>query len=160
LSIGSNLGDRVAHLQSVVTALSPYLVRVSPIYQTPPWGPVEQNDYLNAVLIVDDPAATPSDWLSRGRDCEQAADRTREVHWGARTLDVDVISVDEVISDDPGLTLPHPRTAERAFVLVPWLAIEPDAVLPGSGPVVELLEALPVAEVSGIRLLPGPGLET
>jgi 2-amino-4-hydroxy-6-hydroxymethyldihydropteridine diphosphokinase len=158
LSIGSNLGDRIGYLQSVVTVLSPYLVRVSPIYESPPWGPVEQGDYYNAILIVDDPAATPVDWLSRGRDCERAAGRTRQVHWGPRTLDVDVISVDDVVSEDPVLTLPHPRAAERAFVLLPWLAIDSEAELPGQGSVAVLLDALPAEEVGQIKRVPGVAL--
>ena len=75
-------------------------------------------------------------------ELEQAAGRTRDVRWGPRTLDVDVVTVDSLTSDDPELLLPHPRTAERAFVLRPWLDVEPDAVLPGHGPVAALLAAL------------------
>jgi 2-amino-4-hydroxy-6-hydroxymethyldihydropteridine diphosphokinase len=154
LSIGSNLGDRLANLQSVATAFSPYLVGVSPVYRTPPWGPVEQDDYLNAVLIVDDEGAAPMQWLQRANAAEAAAGRTRDTRWGPRTLDVDVITVDEQISDDPALTLPHPRAAERAFVLVPWLVLEPGATLPGLGSVASLLAAVPVAEVEQIVLMP------
>ena len=154
LSIGSNLGDRLSYLQSAVTALSPYLIAVSPVYQTPPWGPVAQQDYLNAVLIATDPDASPRDWLARAQACEQAAERRRDVRWGPRTLDVDVIAVDDLRSDDPVLTLPHPRAAERAFVLAPWAAVDPAAVLPGRGPVRELLAALEPDEVSAVRALP------
>lgn len=141
LSIGSNLGDRLAHLQGAVDAMRPWLRAVSPVYETAPWGPVEQDDYLNAVLLVDDATATPHDWLERARAAEQAAGRTRGVRWGPRTLDVDVVAVDDVRSDDAELTLPHPRAAERAFVLVPWLAADPDAVLAGR-PVRELVADL------------------
>jgi 2-amino-4-hydroxy-6-hydroxymethyldihydropteridine diphosphokinase len=154
LSVGSNLGDRLSYLQSVTTALSPYLVAVSPVYRTPPWGPVEQADYLNAILLVADPTASAKDWLHRGQDCEDAAGRVRDTRWGPRTLDVDVISVDEQLSDDPDLTLPHPRAAERAFVLVPWAVLDPNAVLPGQGPVSALLAALPSSEVEQIELVP------
>jgi len=141
LSIGSNLGDRLAHLQGAVDALRPWLRAVSPVYETAPWGPVEQDDYLNAVLLVSDRAATPRDWLARAHAAEQAAGRTRDLRWGPRTLDVDVVAVDDVASDDPELTLPHPRAAERAFVLVPWLAVDPDAALAGR-PVRDLLAGL------------------
>jgi 2-amino-4-hydroxy-6-hydroxymethyldihydropteridine diphosphokinase len=131
LSIGSNLGDRLAHLQSAADAMRPWLRAVSPIYETASWGPIEQDDYLNAVLVVTDADATAKDWLARAQAAEQAAGRTRNVRWGPRTLDVDVIAVDDEASDDPAITLPHPRAAERAFVLVPWLAVDPDAVLGG-----------------------------
>ncbi len=153
LSIGSNIGDRFAHLQSVVTALSPYLLAVSPVFRTPPWGSVEQDDFFNAVLIVSDDDATARNWLARGQACEVAAARTREQHWGPRTLDVDVVSVDDVVSADPVLTLPHPRAYERAFVLVPWLAADAGAALPGVGRVSDLIATLPADEVAAVQLL-------
>jgi len=157
LSIGSNLGDRTATLQAAVTGFRPFLVAVSPIYQTAPWGPVPQDDYYNAVLIADDPAAGPRDWLARAHAVEQAAGRTRDVRWGPRTLDVDVVDVDGVRSDDPELTLPHPRAGERAFVLVPWLAADPAAELDGR-PVRELVAALPADELAGVQLVSGAEL--
>jgi len=150
LSIGSNLGDRLATLQGAVDAFAPWLVTVSPVYETPPWGPVPQGDYLNAVLIVADPGAAPRDWLDRAHAAEQAAGRTRDVRWGPRTLDVDVVDVDGLVSDDPTLTLPHPRAAERAFVLVPWADADPAAVL-GGRPVVELVTALDAEERAAVR---------
>jgi 2-amino-4-hydroxy-6-hydroxymethyldihydropteridine diphosphokinase len=153
LSVGSNLGDRLAMLQSVADAMRHWLVAVSPVYETAPWGPVPQDDYLNAVLIVDDPDADAPTWLTRAHEAEQAAGRTRDVRWGPRTLDVDVVTVDAVTSDDPELILPHPRAAERAFVLVPWLAADPDAQLAGK-PVRDLVGALPAAEVAGVRPRP------
>jgi 2-amino-4-hydroxy-6-hydroxymethyldihydropteridine diphosphokinase len=124
---------------------------VSPVYVTVPWGGVEQPEFLNAVLLVDDARADAGEWLRRGQRCEAAAARTREVRWGPRTLDVDVIDVEHTVQDDPLLTLPHPRAHERAFVLVPWLDVEPDAELPGHGPVAGLIAALPDAERFGVR---------
>jgi 2-amino-4-hydroxy-6-hydroxymethyldihydropteridine diphosphokinase len=153
LSIGSNLGDRLAALQGAVDAFRPWLRAVSPVYETAPWGPVPQDDYLNAVLVADDAAALPSDWLARAQAAEQAARRTREVRWGPRTLDVDVLAVDDVVSADPALTLPHPRAAERAFVLVPWLAVQPEARLAGRA-ISELLAARPPDDVAGVRARP------
>lgn len=153
LSIGSNLGDRLAHLQVAVAALHRWLVAVSPVYETAPWGPVPQGDYLNAVLIADDPDAAARDWLARAQAAETAAGRTRDVRWGARTLDVDVVSVDAVELHDADLVLPHPRAHQRAFVLVPWLAVDADATLSGT-PVSTLLDALPATEVAGVRLRP------
>jgi 2-amino-4-hydroxy-6-hydroxymethyldihydropteridine diphosphokinase len=153
LSIGSNLGDRRAALQDAVDGFRADLVAVSPVYETAPWGPVPQDDYLNAVLIVRDDAAAPADWLRRAQELENAAGRTRDVRWGPRTLDVDVIAVDDVTSDDPALTLPHPRAATRAFVLVPWCAVAPDARI-GSVPITDLLAALPADDVAGVRHRP------
>ncbi|MBA0047775.1 2-amino-4-hydroxy-6-hydroxymethyldihydropteridine diphosphokinase [Mycobacteroides sp. LB1] len=161
LSIGSNLGDRLAHLQSVVDALGTDVVGVSPVYQTAPWGPVPQADFLNAVVVAE--GGEPREWLAVAHRLEQSAERMRAERWGPRTLDVDVIScrqgVDlefsvEILSDDADLTLPHPRAYQRAFVLVPWLAIEPDAVLTVDGqvrPVADLLARLEPVERDGVR---------
>lgn len=144
LSIGSNLGDRLAHLQAAVDGLGTAVVTVSGVYRTAPWGGVEQGDFLNAVVVVSDPAEDADGWLDRAQALERAADRTREVRWGPRTLDVDVIDVDGRVSADPRLTLPHPRAHQRDFVLVPWLDVDPAAELPGHGPVRDLLRGDPV----------------
>ena len=151
LSIGSNLGDRLALLQGAVDAMRPWLVAISPVYETAPWGDVEQDDFLNAILIVADPGARAATWLSRAHDAEAAAGRVRDVRWGPRTLDVDVIAVDAVVSDEPQLMLPHPRAGERAFVLVPWLAVDADATL-GRASIKEYLAALPAADIDDVRL--------
>jgi 2-amino-4-hydroxy-6-hydroxymethyldihydropteridine diphosphokinase len=150
LSIGSNLDDPIAQLRGAVDAIRPWLVAVSPVYRTAPWGPVPQDDYLNAIVIARDDAAAPVTWLRRAHDAEAAAGRTRDVRWGPRTLDVDIVTVDDLVSDDPALTLPHPRAHERAFVLVPWLAVDPDARL-GPRRVADLVAALPADEVAGVR---------
>jgi 2-amino-4-hydroxy-6-hydroxymethyldihydropteridine diphosphokinase len=155
LSLGANLGDRAATLREAVEALTDDgLVARSRLYETPPWGPVEQPPYLNAVVVVRGPRDAAG-WLARAHELEQAAGRTREVRWGPRTLDVDVITVTEddgtpVVSDDPELTLPHPRAHERAFVLVPWAALDATAELPGHGRVADLLAALPPDEVAAV----------
>jgi len=154
LSIGSNLGDRLANLRLALDAFRPWLVGVSPVYQTPPWGPVPQDDFLNAVLLVADAAASPREWLIRAQAAERAAGRVREIHWGPRTLDVDVIDVDGLESAEPELTLPHPRAAERAFVLIPWADVDATASLAGQQ-VRARLAALPAAERSGVRPMPG-----
>jgi 2-amino-4-hydroxy-6-hydroxymethyldihydropteridine diphosphokinase len=161
LSIGSNLGDRLTHLQSVVDALGADVVGISPVYQTAPWGPVPQSDFLNAVVIAQ--GREPWEWLTVAHRLEQSRERVRGERWGPRTLDVDVIScrqglddtaaTTEVLSDDAELTLPHPRAHQRAFVLVPWLALEPEAVLTVEGqlrPVAELVAGLAAAERDGV----------
>jgi 2-amino-4-hydroxy-6-hydroxymethyldihydropteridine diphosphokinase len=156
LSLGANLGDRAGTIRAAITALGEDgLVARSSLYETPPWGPVEQPPYLNAVVVVRGPRDA-SGWLALAHGLERAAGRTREVRWGARTLDVDVVTVTEddgtpVLSDDPTLTLPHPRAHERAFVLVPWAALEPGAELPGRGRVADLLAALPDEDVAAVQ---------
>jgi 2-amino-4-hydroxy-6-hydroxymethyldihydropteridine diphosphokinase len=140
LSVGSNLGDRVAHLRSAVALLDP--VVVSPVYETAPVGGVDQDDFLNAVLLCELDAAQA--W-ERAQAAEAAAGRERTVRWGPRTLDVDVVTADGPAPAD--LVLPHPRAHERAFVLVPWFAADPAAVLPGHGPVAGLLGGLDLAGV-------------
>ncbi|WP_027500485.1 2-amino-4-hydroxy-6-hydroxymethyldihydropteridine diphosphokinase [Rhodococcus sp. UNC363MFTsu5.1] len=154
LSIGSNLGDPLENLRSVVDALGDRLVAVSGVYATAPWGGVEQQDFLNATLIVDDPELDCHGWLRLGQELEAAADRVREQRWGPRSLDVDVVDCDGLVSADPELTLPHPRAHERAFVLVPWLEIDPDATLTVKGarmPARELLGCLDATERDGVR---------
>ncbi|BBH65110.1 2-amino-4-hydroxy-6-hydroxymethyldihydropteridine diphosphokinase [Actinoplanes sp. OR16] len=148
LSLGSNLGDRLAHLRAAVRLLGGAVTAVSRVYETPPWGDDAQPPYLNAVLIVEDASATARHWLERAQACESAGGRVRDPdrRFGPRTLDVDVIAVRDtdgtpVTSDDPDLTLPHPRAHLRAFVLRPWLDVDPDAVLIGHGPVAALLDA-------------------
>jgi len=141
LSVGSNLGDRLAHLQSVADALRDDLVAASPVYETQPFGTGPQERYLNAVLIAEGELDAYA-WLGRAREIEAAAGRERPRRWAPRTLDVDLIAIGSTRSADPELTLPHPRAHERAFVLVPWLDVEPDAVLPGVGPVRDVLARL------------------
>jgi 2-amino-4-hydroxy-6-hydroxymethyldihydropteridine diphosphokinase len=138
LSLGANLGDRLAALQAAVDLLAP--LDVSPVYETEPVGGVPQDDFLNAVARVDT-ALDPYGLLALAHAAEEAAGRVREVRWGPRTLDVDVVVYGHVVSDDPVLTLPHPRAHERAFVLRPWLDLDPDAALPGYGRADALLPA-------------------
>jgi 2-amino-4-hydroxy-6-hydroxymethyldihydropteridine diphosphokinase len=148
LSLGSNLGDRAAHLNAATALLRMYVpvFAVSPIYETDPVGVQDAPAFLNVVALVaaDDP------WmlLDAAHRVEDARVRLRSRRWGPRTLDVDVVSVDGLRSDSPTLTLPHPRAYERAFVLVPWLDLDPDAELPGRGRVADLVRAM---DTSGVR---------
>lgn len=160
LSIGSNLGDRLARLQSVVDGLGEAVLAVSPVYETDPWGRVDQAPFLNAVLIADDPACDGQCWLRRAQEFERAAGRVRGERWGPRTLDVDLIACyqtqdeTEVISWANNLTLPHPLAHLRAFVMIPWLAIDPDAqltVIDGPRPVTGLLAQLEPVDREGVR---------
>jgi 2-amino-4-hydroxy-6-hydroxymethyldihydropteridine diphosphokinase len=154
LSIGSNIGDRLANLQLVLDTLATRVSSVSAVYSTAPWGGVEQEDFLNAVVVVEDSGVDCVGWLRLGQELEAAAERVRIQRWGPRTLDVDVITCDTVCSDDPELTLPHSRAHARAFVLVPWGDVEPEATLTvddAAVPIGELLDRLPVDERSGVH---------
>ncbi|WP_275293888.1 2-amino-4-hydroxy-6-hydroxymethyldihydropteridine diphosphokinase [Amycolatopsis sp. La24] len=155
LSLGSNLGDRLGYLRSAVDAVRPALVAVSGVYETKAWGVEDQPDFLNALCIVDDPERDHWAWLRAGQAAEQAAGRVRELRWGPRTLDVDIVTVQGVTSDDPELLLPHPGTPDRASVLIPWLEIDPDAEVPGHGRAADLLARLPETDRAGVVLRPG-----
>lgn len=145
-SIGSNLGDRLAFLQGAVDALrmTPQLTldAVSSVYETAPVGEVtDQPDFLNIVVTATSTLASMV-LLERAQAIENAFARTRQVPGGPRTLDVDLIAVGDRVKRTIPLTLPHPRAHERAFVLVPWAEIEPEASLPGLGPIAALLEGI------------------
>ena len=132
LALGSNLGDRLATLQAGVDALAAEpgvdVVSASGVVETVPVGGPQQDDYLNAVLLVRC-SLSPRELLAACHRAETGQGRERLVRWGPRTLDVDVITYDALVSADPALTLPHPRAHERAFVLVPWAQVDPGAVL-------------------------------
>lgn len=135
LALGSNLGERNDTLSSAVADLvdppEVRLLAVSPIVQTKAvGGPAGQPDFLNLVVTVET-SLSPKELLQHCQAVEHKHLRVREVRWGPRTLDVDIIVYGNVASDDPELTLPHPRAATRAFVLYPWSLIEPAATLNG-----------------------------
>ncbi|MFC7807767.1 2-amino-4-hydroxy-6-hydroxymethyldihydropteridine diphosphokinase [Streptomyces olivaceus] len=147
IALGANLGNRLETLQGAIDALEDTpgvrVKGVSPVYETEPWGvdPGSQPTYFNAVVVVKT-TLPPSSLLERAHAVEEAFHRVRDEHWGPRTLDVDIVAYAEVVSDDPLLTLPHPRAHERAFVLAPWLDVDPEALLPGRGTVAVLLESV------------------
>jgi dihydroneopterin aldolase/2-amino-4-hydroxy-6-hydroxymethyldihydropteridine diphosphokinase len=163
VALGANLGDARSTLEAAVreiAALPGMRVRgVSPLVETDPIGGPDQPAYLNAVL-VGDTTLEPEELLRRMHDIEAAHGRTREIRWGARTLDLDLIQVGragthaEVRKDDAALTLPHPRAHERAFVLVPWAQADLAATIrtpEGTRPVADLVSGM---DTSGVR--PGP----
>ena len=151
LSIGSNMDDRVELLHTVFDEFASEIVAASPVYSTPPWGVTDQDEFLNAVLIVD-VEETPKELLRRGQKLEEAAERVRVRHWGPRTLDVDIIDIEGYTSDDPELIVPHPYAHERAFVLIPWLAADAGTRLSGEG-VAKRVAALDPKERAEIRRL-------
>ncbi|MFJ7592548.1 2-amino-4-hydroxy-6-hydroxymethyldihydropteridine diphosphokinase [Streptomyces sp. NPDC097617] len=159
IAFGANLGNRLETLQGAIDALGDTpgmrVKAVSPVYETEPWGvePGSQPSYLNAVVAVKT-TLPPSSLLERAHAVEEAFDRVREERWGPRTIDVDIVAYADRVSDDPVLTLPHPRAHERAFVLAPWHDIDPEARIPGRGAVAALL-----AEIGLVGVTPRPDLE-
>lgn len=127
LGLGSNLGDRIAHLRAAVAGLRD-VAAVSSVYETAPvGGPDDQGPYLNLVVELDTPL-DPWGLLAVCQQAEAAAGREREVRWGPRTLDVDVLWIDGEIVDEPDLQVPHPRMWERRFVLAPLAELAPELV--------------------------------
>lgn len=153
ISLGSNLGNRLETLQGAIDALEDTpgvrIKAVSPVYETEPWGvPAgSQPSYFNAVVVLKT-TLPPSSLLERAHAVEEAFHRVREERWGPRTIDVDIVAYADEVSDDPVLTLPHPRAHERAFVLAPWHDVDPEAQLPGRGPVAALLEEVDLEGVA------------
>jgi 2-amino-4-hydroxy-6-hydroxymethyldihydropteridine diphosphokinase len=134
LGLGSNLGDRRAHLENAIATIAAApgvtVVGISPFFETVAVGGPDQPNYLNAVVVIDT-SITPDALLALAQRCEADAHRVRHERWGSRTLDVDVLAYGELSSDDPELTLPHPRAIERAFVMVPWVSVDPQFVVAG-----------------------------
>ena len=162
LALGANLGDPYAQLVRALRLLAAHeewqTTAVSSVWQTRPvGGPHGQPDYLNAVALARVPFG-PRTVLGLLHVVEAAADRVRDQRWGPRTLDLDLVGYDDLVLDEPGLTLPHPRAHERGFVVQPWLEVDPGATLPGRGRVDRLASAVPD---TGVRrrpdlVLPGP----
>lgn len=154
LSIGSNLGDRMGYLSAALEALRSTdgvrVEEVSPVYETAPVGTEGDPPYLNAVVLVVT-ALTPRQLIALTEEIEDVNGRVRVTRWGPRTLDIDILAIGEQTSDDPVVLLPHPRAHLRAFVLVPWADVAPDAEVPGHGPVAQLLAAMPPAHVAAVR---------
>ena len=143
IALGSNIGDTNSHLHHAIEELGKVvtITKVSSFYRTAPVGGPAQDDFLNAVLIAESDL-DPLDILVAMQEIETLAGRTRDIHWGPRTLDLDLISYGDSIIAEPHLELPHPRAHERAFVLEPWLEIDPEGELAGKGNIKDLLAAI------------------
>ncbi len=156
LALGANLGDAQATLNAAVKALGETegftIVKVGPLALTAAVGGPEQNDYYNSV-VIGETTLSPRELLHATQAIENAHNRTREVHWGPRTIDIDIITYGMLVASAEDLELPHPRAKERAFVLVPWEEADHEAVLPGlgGGPVSALAATAP--DRSGVRWL-------
>ena len=140
ISLGANIGDPKANLDLAVGLLreATEVIAVSSYLQTKPVGGPEQPDYLNAVAILESDLPA-KDLLALLNGIETAMGRTREVHWGPRVIDLDLIQYGGLLVNDEKLTLPHPRAHERRFVLAPWFEIEPEAILLTHGRISDLL---------------------
>jgi 2-amino-4-hydroxy-6-hydroxymethyldihydropteridine diphosphokinase len=156
IALGGNVGDVRSTFDSAIAILCDgpevrLLVRSSD-YRTLPWGVTDQPPFTNAVIAVST-TLTPHQLLTRAQACERALgrDRAREQHWGPRTIDLDILTYDDLVFNDAALTLPHPLLFERAFVLVPLAEIAPDRVIAGS----RVNDALQRVDIAGIEKLPG-----
>ena len=140
ISLGANIGDTKANLDLAIGLLreATEVIAVSSYSQTKPVGGPEQPDYLNAVVIVESELPA-KDLLALLNGIETAMGRTREIHWGPRVIDLDLIQYGGLLVNDEKLTLPHPRAHQRRFVLAPWFEIEPEAVLLTHGRISDLL---------------------
>ncbi|OKL44875.1 2-amino-4-hydroxy-6-hydroxymethyldihydropteridine diphosphokinase [Pseudovibrio exalbescens] len=146
LGLGSNMGDTKAHIDAAIAALAAHdgieVIERSSDYRTPPWGPVPQDDYRNCCLTIKTHLA-PKRLLQACLDIELELGRVRHERWGPRTIDIDVLLYGQARVEDDGLSIPHPRMAERAFVLVPLAEIWPTAVIDGGVTVLSALENCP-----------------
>jgi 2-amino-4-hydroxy-6-hydroxymethyldihydropteridine diphosphokinase len=143
IALGSNLGNRELNIDSAVAELAKILeiTHLSTNHETDPVGGPEQPKFLNAVLIAET-ELDPRELLIAMLEIENKLGRKREVHWGPRTIDLDLIILGDEVIDSEVLVLPHPRAHERRFVLEPWLEIDPAAQIPGIGQVESILQRI------------------
>jgi 2-amino-4-hydroxy-6-hydroxymethyldihydropteridine diphosphokinase len=155
IALGGNVGDVRATLDHAIAALCDRtvvkLVARSSDYRTPPWGVTEQPPFINCAIVAET-GLSPQELLERAQSIERqfGRDRAREQRWGPRTLDIDLIDYAGVTLDTPGLTLPHPRALQRAFVLMPLAEIAPDRRIAG----MRVADALAQIDHTGIEKLP------
>ncbi|MEX0900283.1 MAG: 2-amino-4-hydroxy-6-hydroxymethyldihydropteridine diphosphokinase [Gammaproteobacteria bacterium] len=155
VALGSNLDDPRGHVERALTELRtiPHttLTARSRLYSSPPLGPADQPDFVNAVAELAT-ALAPRALLAALIEIEQAHGRVREgQRWGPRTLDLDLLLYGDVVQDEAGLTLPHPGLTRRAFVLYPLAELAPDLGIPGAGPLRALLARVPVGDLAVIE---------
>lgn len=140
LGLGSNLGDRAYYLREAISSLSSPMIKigaVSRIYETEPWGVMDQPLYWNQVLEIET-TLKPIDLLHFCQDIELKLGRERKVHWGSRTIDIDLLIYDNIVSETKELKLPHPLLEEREFVLAPLREVAPNLILPSGRSIAEV----------------------
>jgi len=145
LGLGTNQGDRLANLQAVCSALAPSvrLLQASPIYETEPWGFLDQPVFLNQVLKTDT-GLPPLDLLTYLKDLEVQLGRLPNFRYGPRLIDIDILLYDDLVLSLPGLEIPHPCLAQRAFVLAPLVDLAPELRYPGNASLLPVGRQLPV----------------
>ncbi len=155
VGLGSNLGDRRSHLAAAIRELEQLGARrvVSSLYETAPIGGPAQDDFANAVALLETRRSARG-LLNGLLEIERSAGRVRRGRWGPRVLDLDLLLHGGETVDEAGLTVPHPRLGERRFVLEPLLEVWPDASLPDGTPLADLL---PATEGQTVRRIAGPG---
>ena len=133
LSLGTNLGNRELNLKAVRNALPPEvnIMDSSPVYQTEPWGYLDQPDFLNQVLAVET-SLSPDDLLDYVKGIEKKIGRTPSIRFGPRIVDIDILFYGDRIIAEENIEIPHPRLKERAFVLIPLADLAPDLIYPGT----------------------------
>jgi 2-amino-4-hydroxy-6-hydroxymethyldihydropteridine diphosphokinase len=155
IGLGSNVGERMNNLTKGLGLMTQYEIainKVSSLYETPAWGNTQQNNFLNAVIEISFPG-TALELLSILQEIEKSLGRTREVKWGPRTLDLDILSFRNEITHSKFLQIPHPFLHERAFVLLPWTEIAPEYIVPGIGKSTHnLLQQLPLKDIESIHV--------
>lgn len=152
LGLGSNLGDREENLRRAIDGLCALGVAVdaeSKVYQTAPWGGVEQADFLNMV-VRGQTALSPMQLMAELKRLEQRIGRTKTCFWGPRVIDIDILLYGELTFAAKGLTIPHREICNRAFVIIPLLDVAPKLVLPGGQAVAAVLKRLPADERAGV----------
>lgn len=148
IGLGANLGDPLRQIDLAIDALAGLgcVIACSDRYRTPPMGPQDQPDFCNAVLSLET-SLSPAALMQALLDIERQAGRVREIKWGPRMLDLDLLHVEGIACCDPSLTLPHPGIADRPFVLVPWAEIAPDLIVPGVGQIGLLARQIPPSAI-------------
>lgn len=157
IGLGGNMGDAGATLQAAFGAIDRLdgtrVVRCSRLYRTPAWGVTAQADFVNAAALVEtslSPLALLQALLQLERDAGRVRSPDGSDRWGPRTLDLDLLLYGDTAIDQPGLHVPHPRLAERAFALVPLVEVAPDAIIPGVGPAAHALAAVVTDDIHAL----------
>ena len=150
LSLGSNMGDRLEYLSKAIDEISQIqgcnILNKSRVYETEPWGYENQEAFLNLCISIET-SLSPYELLESLQTIELELDRVRKIHWGPRTIDIDILLFDDIICEDDKLTIPHPRRRERAFVLIPLYDIEKNLIIDGK----KLEDLMKKTETRGIK---------